>query len=102
MVKLSGLPEPQAQAVTPAASAVQPVGGQSLDSNELRALATILGIAGQLSSEGGVRTFLQVAFAYVCMRSSDVQSKSVKASPSTRRRWLLSVGSLRASRPFST
>ncbi|MGB1597429.1 MAG: hypothetical protein ACPIOQ_32030 [Promethearchaeia archaeon] len=54
MVKLSGLPEPQAQAVTPAASAVQPVGGQSLDSNELRALATILGIAGQLSSEGGV------------------------------------------------
>ena len=46
--KLSGLAEPQA----PAAPAVQPVGGKSLDSNELRALATILGIAGQLSSEG--------------------------------------------------
>ena len=46
--KLSGLGELQA----PAAPAVQPVVGKSLDSNELRALATILGIAGQLSSEG--------------------------------------------------
>jgi hypothetical protein len=46
MAKLLGIPEPAVPVPAPGLT------GQSLDSSELRALAKILGIAGELSSEG--------------------------------------------------